>query len=180
MRKLDLIATAALLLVVPCMTRAEGSVAELPDVHSGLKEMAVAGTLVIPNSSAKDTLGVLSGRIDYYVSGRSVVGVGTTLFVHSQVTELYATAFYRYLLRTGHARFQPYLGASVGSNVRSFYDWGGTEARFLATGDVGFRHFLARRTGLDVALSLNYIRGAGEGFTHTTSTVFTVGLAHVF
>lgn len=180
MRRLGLTVTAALLLAVPCVTRAEDRAVGAPDVHSGLKEIAAAGTLVIPNSSAKDALGVLSGRLGYYISSRSVVGVGTTFFAHSRVTDLYATASYRYLLRTGDARLQPYLGASAGANLVSFYDWGGTQTRFLATGDVGVRYFVSRRIGFDAAVSLNYLRGAGDGFAHSTSTVFTFGLAHVF
>ncbi len=180
MRKLGLIMVAAFLLAVPRVIRAEDRNPEPPDVHAGLKEIAASGTLVIPNSSAADTLGVLSGRIGYYVSDRSVVGVGTTFFVYSRVTDLYLSAHYRYLLRTGHVRLQPYLGASAGANLLTFYNWGGTQTRFLATGDIGFRYFLSPRTGLEAALSLNYLRGAGEGFSHTTSTVFTFGLAHAF
>lgn len=192
---------AALFLAVPCAARGEDPTTNepitarfvppaaqvtavegpAPELHSGLKEVSVAGSLVIPNSSAKDALGIVTGRFGWYASARDVVGVAATFFVYSRVTDLRAAAQYRRLLCRGDARFQPFAGASAGISLLSYYDWGGTQTRFMATGELGFRYFPSRRLAFEAALSLDYYaRGAGTGFTHATSTVPTFGLTYVF
>ncbi len=146
----------------------------------GRREFTLAGALFAPNSSAADTAGVITGRFGYYVARHSQVGVDTTLLVFSRTTDLYAAGYYRYFVAREGRRVVPFFGGAVGSNVTSFYYWGGTEHRLLLKGEAGVRVRLAPRTGLDVSYNLMYLRGVGNGFAHATTSVVSFGLAHAF
>ena len=145
----------------------------------GTKEFSVSGVMFAPNSSAVDTYGVISGRFGYYLARHSQVGVDTTLLVFSRTTDVYAAGYYRFLMAREWRRLVPFIGAAAGSNVNSFYYWGGTEHRLLARGEAGVRIRLSPRTGLDVAYNLMYLRGSG-GFAQTTTSVVSFGLSHAF
>ncbi len=166
--------------MVMALAAATALAADEEGIRRGLKEFSAQGALFTPNSSAFDTAGMLSGRFGYYLARHSQVGVEGTFLVYSRVTDLYASGFYRFFLVKEGRRLVPFVGAAAGSNVLSFYYWGGTTHRLLVKGEAGLRIRVAPRTGFDVAYNLMYLRGSGNGFAQTTTSVVSFGFSHAF
>jgi hypothetical protein len=151
-----------------------------PGLGRGRKEFSVSGALFAPNRTVADTAGVISGRFGYYLARHSQVGVDSTLLVFSRTTTVYAAGYYRFVMLREGRRLVPFVGGAAGSNVTSFYYWGGTEHRLLVKGEAGLRIRVAPRTGFDLAYNLMYLRGAGSGFVQTTTSVVSFGFSHAF
>jgi len=149
-----------------------------PELHARLKELAISGTINVPNSSPADTEGVISARAGYYLTKRDIFGVDGTFFAYSRVTDFYTSGYYRRLIRIHNPRLFLFLGGAAGANTLSYYYWNsGTGHKFFADGEAGVRYYLGRKTAFEVGYKLIHIRGGGTDFASSSSSMLTFGFS---
>jgi hypothetical protein len=144
----------------------------------GMWDVDFLGSALIPNSSAADTTGIVSGEAGYFVSRGSLIGGSVTGTFNRGAQDVFLSGGYRYFFGSQASRVRPYVGGSAGGNLLT--GSGLSDVHFLAIGGGGIRYFVAPHVAIDFGYGLYYVHSPGATFAQSTLSTITVGFAHVF